>query len=71
MRRSRFSEEQIAQIVGEYRAGVTQTELARRHGLSAKTISTWCRKFGSMQASDVRKVKQLEDKMNIVILPRL
>ncbi|MEW6058272.1 MAG: transposase [Bdellovibrionota bacterium] len=63
MRRSRFSEEQIAQIVGEYRAGVTQTELARRQGLSAKTISTWCRKYSNMQASDVRKVKQLEDKI--------
>ncbi len=64
MKRSRFSEEQIVQIVSEYRAGITQTELSRKHGVSSKTISTWCRKYGNMQASDVRKVKQLEEKIS-------
>ena len=63
MRKSRFSEEQITQILGEYRAGVTQTEVARKYGISAKTVSTWTRKYGSMQAADVRKVKMLQEKI--------
>lgn len=63
MRKSRFSEEQITQILSEYRAGVTQTELARKYGISSKTISAWTRKYGSMQAADVRRVKMLQEKI--------
>lgn len=63
MKRSRFSEEQITQILAEHRAGVTQTELARKYSVSSKTISSWSIKYGAMQASDVRKIKMLEDKI--------
>lgn len=64
MKRSRFSEEQITQILAEHRAGVTQTELGRKYSVSSKTISAWTRKFGAMQATDVRKVKMLEEKIS-------
>ena len=64
MKRTRFTEEQMVQIVGEYRAGISQTELSRKHGVSSKTISTWCRKFGSMEAHDVRELRQLKDKIS-------
>jgi putative transposase len=61
MRKSRFTEEQITQILAEYRAGVTQLELSRRHGVSANTISKWNARYGGMNSSEVRKVKALED----------
>lgn len=61
MRKSQFTEEQITSILAEYRAGVSQTELARKYGVTSKTVSNWNAKFGNMQSSDVRKLKQLEE----------
>lgn len=60
MRKSRFTEEQIAQILTEHRSGVTQTELARKYNVSHKTICNWNKKYGGMEGSDVKKLKQLE-----------
>ncbi|MDP2599239.1 MAG: transposase [Deltaproteobacteria bacterium] len=61
MKRSRFSEEQIAGILAEFRAGTNQSELSRKYGVSTATISKWNSRFGDMQSSDVRKLKALED----------
>jgi len=61
MRKSRFTEEQITLILAEYRAGITQGELSRKYGVSTATLSKWNVKYGSMQSSDVRKLKQLEE----------
>ncbi len=61
MRKSRFTEEQITSILAQYRAGVNQTELGRKYGVSSKTISNWNAKYGEMQSSDVRRLRQLED----------
>lgn len=64
MRRSRFTEEQITQVLAEYRAGATQMELARKHGICARTISVWNERYGGMAGSDVKKLKVLEDENN-------
>ena len=61
MKRSRFTEEQIAGILAEFRAGTNQSELSRKHGICTATISKWNSRFGGMQSSDVRRLKTLED----------
>lgn len=60
MRKSRFSDEQIAGILAEYRAGLSAAEVCRKHGVSVKSFYTWKAKFGDMKASEVRKTKDLE-----------
>lgn len=64
MKRNRFSEEQITQILSEQRAGVSRLELSRKYGVSAHTLGTWIRRYGEMQGSEVRKLKGLEEENN-------
>ena len=61
MRRSRFSEEQIIGILREHEAGVATPELCRRHGISDATFYKWKAKYGSMEVSDAKRLKGLED----------
>jgi putative transposase len=61
MRRSRFTEEQIVGIIQEYAAGAKATELCRRHGMSDATFYKWKAKYGDMQISEVKRLKELED----------
>lgn len=69
MRKSKFSDEQIAGILAEYRAGVAAAEICRKHNLSTKTFYGWKRKFGDVQASEVRRMKDMQ--AQIVKLERI
>ena len=60
LRKSRFSEEQIVAIIQEYAAGAKVSELCRKHGMSYATFYTWKAKYGGLQVSDVRRLKDLE-----------
>lgn len=61
MRRKRFTEEQIIGILKEAEAGAKSADLCRRHGISEQTFYRWKAKYGGMEISDARRLKQLED----------
>jgi len=61
MRRSRFSEEQIIAILKEQEAGVPTADVCRRHGVSGATFYKWKAKFGGLEVSEAKRLRQLED----------
>ena len=61
MRRKRFSEEQIITILKQAEGGLPIPELIRQHGICEGTYYRWKSKFGGMELSDAKRLKQLED----------
>jgi len=61
MKRSRFSEEQIIEILKEHEAGVAVAELCRKHGVSDASIYKWKAKFGGIDVSEAKRLRALED----------
>jgi len=64
MRNSRFSEEQIVSIIQEYASGAKVTDLCRSHGMSDATFYKWKAKYGGLQVSEVKRLKDLESENN-------
>ena len=60
MRKSRFSESQIVAILKQADAGMKVQELCRKHGISDATYYKWKSKYGGMEASDLKRVRELE-----------
>lgn len=60
MKRSRFAEEQIIQILNEAQAGMKVEELCRKHGISGPTYYNWKSKFGGMTISEAKRLRALE-----------
>jgi putative transposase len=61
MRGKRYTEEQIIAVLKEWEAGVAIGDLARKHGLSENTLYRWKSKYGGMEVSDAKKLRQLEE----------
>lgn len=61
MRKSRFTEAQIIGMIKEQEAGLPTAELCRKHGLSPATFYKLKAKYGGMDLSDAKRLKQLED----------
>ena len=61
MKRSRFTEEQIIGMLKEYEAGVSVSDLCRKHGVSDASIYKWKAKFGGMDVSEAKRLRSLQD----------
>jgi putative transposase len=61
MKKGKHTEEQIIGALKRVEAGQTVKEVARELGVSEATIYTWKSKYGGMEVSDARRLKELED----------
>lgn len=60
MKRKRFREEQIIGVLREHELGAKTADLCRKHGISEATFYNWKSKFGGLDVSEARRLKQLE-----------
>ena len=61
MKRKRFTEEQIIKILKKHDLGAKTADLCRKHGISEATFYNWKSKFGGMDVSEAKRLKQLQD----------
>ena len=61
MKRSRFSEQQIAFILRQAEEGTTVEEVCRKAGISQATYYNWKTKYGGLMPSEMKRLKQLEE----------
>ena len=59
MKGKRYSEEQIVRILKEVAGGRSVAEVCREYGVSEQSVYRWRTKYGGMEVSDVRRLKQL------------
>ena len=60
MKHKRFSDEQVIGVLKEHEAGAKVDDICRRHAISTATFYTWRKKYGGMEASDAKRLRELE-----------
>lgn len=60
MKRKRYSEEKIISILKEHQAGASVPDLSRRYGVVENTIYRWKSKYGGMEVSEAKRLRELE-----------
>jgi putative transposase len=61
MKKSRFTETQIVSILKEYEQGKKTSEICREYGIAEQTFYNWKAKYGGMDISELKRVKDLEE----------
>ena len=61
MKKKRFTETQIVSILHQQEAGKSVKEISREHGISDATFYNWKARYGGMQVSDVKRMKDMEE----------
>lgn len=61
MKRSKFTEEQIAFVLKQAETGVSVADVTRKMGITEQTFYRWRRKYGGLGPSELKRLKQLED----------
>ena len=61
MKKSKFTEEQIAFALRQAESGATVAEVCRKMGVSEATFYNWKKKYGGLGVSELRRLKQLEE----------
>ena len=61
MKKTRFTESQIVKILKEYDGGREAKEICREHGISHATFYNWRKKYGGMDAAQLKRLKELEE----------
>ena len=61
MKKSRYSDSQIISILKQAEAGTAVPDLCREHGMSRATFYAWRSKYGGMDVSMMRRLKELEE----------
>lgn len=60
MKKTRFTEQQIISAIKQNEAGMKASEVARKHGISEATFYNWKVKYGGMDTSQLKRLKELE-----------
>jgi putative transposase len=59
--KKRYTEEQIIKILKEHEGGKRAVDIVREHGISEQTFYRWKSKFGGMDVSEAKRLRQLEE----------
>ena len=61
MKRSKFNPTQIASILKEFDGGKSAEEITRQYGVSKASLYKWRQRYGGMEASELKRIKELEE----------
>lgn len=64
MKKKRFNEAQILNVLKEYDSGISAVDLSRKYGIGESTIYAWNSKYAGMDLSELKRLRQLEDENN-------
>jgi putative transposase len=60
MKKTKFTESQILNILKEQDSGLKVADLSRKHGVSEATIYNWRSKYGGMELNELKRLRELE-----------